>query len=168
MTNKPEAIIIHHEGASNGFRAVNEWHRQRWNSPSSLGYYIGYHYYIDWYKVWQGRKDTEEGMHTLGGWNRKSIGICLRGNFNLTEPRYEQLALLAELIEKKRREWNISISKVYGHGELWPTSCPGKTLKEWIEKYRGDQNLKTIQRQLNYIQALIYELQRSIKKLIRQ
>ena len=45
--NKIEYLIIHNEGADNGFNAVNEWHRQQGFTKSSLGFYVGYQDYME-------------------------------------------------------------------------------------------------------------------------
>jgi hypothetical protein len=128
----PNKIVIHHEGASNGFQAVNEWHKQRWNFKSELGFYIGYHYYIEKDgKVFQGRADTEDGAHTSGH-NQQSIGICLMGNFETEIPTKAQLDALESLVKDKKKQYNIS--KIYGHRQLGNTLCPGKNLFGWVEK----------------------------------
>src|SRR3990167_1677841 len=105
--NIPKYLIIHHEAGNNGFDGVNEYHRQRWDFKSELGYFIGYQYYISKSGfITQGRKDTEEGAHCIGH-NTDSIGICLEGNLNLERPTFSQLISLKNLINRKMTEWNI-------------------------------------------------------------
>ena len=55
--NTPQWVIVHHTGPTaydpkadtshHTFEDVNEYHRQKWDFKSSLGYYIGYHYFIE-------------------------------------------------------------------------------------------------------------------------
>ena len=134
---KPIAVVIHHEAGYTGLQAVNELHRQRFDFKSSLGFYVGYQYYCDTKGVMtQTRSETEEGAHTLGGWNQKSIGICLMGNFETGTPTKPQLDALSELLGEIRLRHGTSLDKIYYHGELWQTLCPGRNLKSWVVSYR--------------------------------
>lgn len=128
---KPSAIILHHELGNQGFQGVNEYHRQLWNFKSSLGYFCGYQYYIDKTgKVWQARKDDEEGAHTIGR-NNDSIAICLQGNLDVERPSLVQLVALKNLILKKMTEWIIKPDQVFSHRTYASyKSCPGKLWKE--------------------------------------
>lgn len=164
----PKELIIHHESASNGFLAVNEWHRtakDKWGdfmyhygNPSELGFWIGYHYYIDKTgKTWQGRNDTEQGAHTKGR-NIGSIGICLEGNLDAEEPTIEQTIALKNLITKKMFEWDILPNAVVGHRFYANKSCPGKNLTEAEIKELFNPDL-------GYIEKMIIKLQQMITAL---
>lgn len=165
---KPEAIVIHHEGASNGFNAVKEYHRKKWNFESSLGYYAGYHYYIglDGF-IYVARKEDEEGAHTLGGWNRKSVGICLRGHLGLQMPTEAQENALQGLVDAVQLRWNIPDEKIYAHKELWPTECPGQYGMELVEKVRETEpELMKLQKQIDVIKEAIERLKVALSKLL--
>jgi hypothetical protein len=138
--NIPLYLIIHHTGgvdtdpladtSEQSFSVVNEYHRQKWNFRSSLGYYIGYHYYIDKSgKVTQGRKDTDEGAHTIG-MNLQSIGCCMAGNFDVTKPTEAQCEALKSLIANKMQEYGISIECVVPHRHFANKTCYGKHLSD--------------------------------------
>ena len=135
----PEYIIIHHSATSRDlttFEAINEYHRQKWNFISSLGYYIGYHYLITGDGQYrQGRADTDEGAHAKG-WNDKSIGICLTGDFMIEKPSDAQLKTLKDLLDTLLKRWNIPKENVKGHREVSQTLCPGDNLMAWIQEYR--------------------------------
>lgn len=109
--NIPKFLIIHHCGGTDlnpladssnqTFEDVNAYHRTAPNVwlgyLSSLGYAIGYHYFIEKNgKVTQGRADTDEGAHCKG-FNTQSIGICLAGNFDATMPSQAQIEALKAL-----------------------------------------------------------------------
>jgi hypothetical protein len=55
--------------------------------------------------------------------NRKSIGICLTGNFDGTRPTPEQFSSLVDLIVSLRttNDWEIGF-----HNEYSLKTCPGK------------------------------------------
>jgi N-acetyl-anhydromuramyl-L-alanine amidase AmpD len=135
----PTYIIVHHSGTPRDkttFESINEYHRQLWNFKSSLGYYIGYHYLIVGSgKLYQGRAENEEGAHARG-WNDKSIGVCLTGDFMTEKPSNEQLKTLKELLDNLCKKWNIKKENIKGHREVWQTLCPGDNLMVWIETYR--------------------------------
>jgi hypothetical protein len=101
--NKPEVTIIHHTavgGDTPQFYAVNRYHKSLGFPRSSLGYYVGYHYMIGKNgNVVQARLHSDIGAHTIG-WNDRSIGICLSGNFNVEQPPQAQLEALRALTEK--------------------------------------------------------------------
>lgn len=133
-------LIVHHTGgtevdpladsSNQSFDIVNEDHRRKWNFKSSLGYYIGYQYFIDKAgKITQGRKDNEEGAHTIGR-NKESIGICIAGNFDLTMPTPEQIKTLKELLIQKKKEYNILPSNIIPHRHFAVKTCYGKNLSE--------------------------------------
>jgi len=168
---KPEKIIVHHSASNNGFEVDNNWHKQRWpNFISLLGYHIGYQWYWDKEKGWiAGRSESEEGAHTLGGWNRKSIGICLQGNYNKELVTAEESLALSVKLDEIRKRWNLPTSAVEYHGELWPTSCCGIFLKKEVVRYRnstGEIQRKELVKKLTMLQSLINELTKVVARLI--
>lgn len=160
----PRAIIIHHS-ASNRDKTtllqLNDWHKLRWpDFKSSLGYHVGYQYFIDGKgTVYQTRKENEVGAHTLGGWNQKSVGICLAGNFENEIPSEAQIKALAGLLEKVKQNWQIPDSQVFWHGEKWATDCCGKNLIEWIKRER--------MKEYSVIELMIAELRKKVAELFR-
>lgn len=145
MKNKPIKIIVHHTGGTDlnpladtsnqTFEIVNDYHKQKWNFISSLGYYIGYHYFLDKTgKITQGRADSDEGAHCIGQ-NFSSLGICMAGNFDVTMPTKEQSEALKSLIGQKMHEYGISIDNIYPHRKFSNKSCFGHNLSDdWLTK----------------------------------
>lgn len=140
--NKPTKLIIHHTGGTNAdpladtshhtFKDVDSYHK-------SLGWGgCGYHYFIEKDgKVTQGRKDSEEGAHTIGQ-NTSSLGICLAGNFDLTLPTQAQEDALRDLLKQKTKEHNIS--QILPHRAFAKKSCYGKKLSDtWASDLVNDQ-----------------------------
>lgn len=136
--NIPEWLIIHHSGATDAnplldtsnqtFEIIDTYHKGLWNFKSSLGHYIGYHYFIDKTgKVTQGRADADEGAHTKG-YNLKSIGICLAGNFDATLPTVAQTEALRDLLRKLSTKYGIPASKVVPHRAFANKTCYGMKL----------------------------------------
>jgi len=140
----PTKIIIHH--SASGFNTtlvdIEIWHKVRFNFKSSLGLWSGYHYIIfpDG-AIKQTRRDNELGAHSIA--NDGKIGICLIGNFEITEPKEGQLNSLLFLLEKIKKEYNIS--EVLGHRDCNKTDCPGKNLYKYT----------TLFTKINWLQRII-------------
>jgi len=140
MINTPKYLIIHHAGGTDAnpladssnfnFSQCNELHKQKFNFKSSLGFYIGYHYYIEKDgKITQGRADSDEGAHTIG-YNNQSLGICLAGNFDATLPTQAQIDALKGLLLKKMSEYGITADKIVPHRKFASKTCFGKKLSD--------------------------------------
>jgi len=138
--NRPAFLVIHHTGGTNNdpladtshhtFEIVDNYHKSLWNFRSSLGHYIGYHYFIEKDgKVTQGRADTDEGAHTRG-MNTRSIGICLAGNFDATKPSKKQEKALAELLTTLAAKYNIPAENVVPHRKYANKTCYGTNLSD--------------------------------------
>lgn len=117
--NKPEYIILHHAEASEcTILDIDTWHKARgW-----IG--IGYQYLVrkDG-SIYEGRPEWAEGAHCIP-YNCNSIGICTEGNYETeTMPEAQREAIIALIKDIRNRH---AIKKVYGHGQVWNTSCPGK------------------------------------------
>jgi hypothetical protein len=146
--NKPNWIVIHHTGGTAGdiladtshhtFEIVNNWHKQLWNFKSSIGFYIGYHYFIDKLGgLSQGRDDLEEGAHCIG-LNTQSIGICLAGNFDRfkqmenSQPTEAQKETLRKLLKILMDRYKIPAKRIAPHRYFANKTCYGRNLpKDW-------------------------------------
>jgi N-acetyl-anhydromuramyl-L-alanine amidase AmpD len=172
--NLPEYIIVHHTGgtaadpladtSNHTFAIVNNYHRGLWNFRSKLGHYIGYHYFIDKTgKLTQGRADDEEGAH-VRGFNRKSIGICLAGNFDATSPTKEQEQTLRLLLNRLSKRYDISKSAVIPHRKFANKTCYGRRLSDdWAaELMQKDQRSSLTE---YTIMELINELKRRLREM---
>lgn len=132
----PQKIIIHHGGGFLGFSAVNDYHRELWGFKSSLGFYIGYGYFIDRGGiVYQGRADNETQAHTKG-MNKLSIGICLMGNGEQQDFTTNQYDSLYSLVGRLRKKYDIPKSEIWGHRNFSQTACPSDKLYSWILDYK--------------------------------
>ena len=136
MEIKPQRIVWHHSAdVSSGYQLqkINTYHKQRQFPISSLGYYVGYHYLIEFDgTVIQTRKDTEIGAHDTGE-NLNSIGICLAGDFTKKLPTTEQEIAAAKLIKDIRERWRIPVTRIEPHRWDDDTKCPGDLLPDnWL------------------------------------
>lgn len=139
--NIPQNIIVHHslvDSEKDQLDGINNGHKRQNFPKSSLGYYVGYHYLINWKgKVTQTRDDRESGAHTSQSlMNFRSIGICLEGNFDKREPSVEQCKALYNLIHLLCKRYGIDSSKIYPHRHFAKyKSCWGANLPNDIYGY---------------------------------
>lgn len=138
MLNTPEFLIVHHTGAPNSnplLDTSNQTYEIVDNYHKSLGWEgFGYHYFIDKGGALKaGRAENYHGAHTLG-YNQKSIGICLAGNFDATLPTKEQTNTLAVLLTELRKKYLIPRENVVPHRHFANKSCYGKNLPDtWAQ-----------------------------------
>ena len=133
--NNVKYLCLHHSGISNQvnsnqLKAINKYHKSLWNFKSSLGYYIGYHYFINRKgKTTHTRADTDIGTHCYQQkMNYISLGICLQGNFDIEKPEPEQIFALRDLLLKLVRQNSLNKNKIVFHNQYSNTACPGKNM----------------------------------------
>ncbi len=144
--NHIQYVIVHHSATPVKGRdypalwwasAFHRYTQRRYNAPCP------YHLIIapDG-SVARGRYEKTPGRHA-SGFNRKSLGICLVGNFDIETPTKEQIASLQVLILDIMAGFGIVADSILGHfeaniitfGEPRKT-CPGKNLN--MSKLRQD------------------------------
>jgi len=171
MENKPTHLILHHSSVGtnrNQLTPINRYHRILRFPLSERGWHIGYHYIIEKDgRVIQTRNDGERGAHTLG-WNDRSIGICLAGDFNRYVPTKEQLVSLRGLIKTYNLPWKFHKEAQKGR------TCAGYYLtRDLIESTPEPESLseiekrENIQKQITALQALIERLQKVVNSFTR-
>jgi LysM repeat protein len=113
-------------------RAIENHHRntRKWAC-------IGYHYIIGRDgTIYEGRPVKYQGAHARSN-NPNNVGISLIGDFNKSMPAKSQITSLEAILAKLRIKYKVPASRVFGHGHLGQTHCPGKHLKNWLEVYRS-------------------------------
>lgn len=155
--NKPTVFILHHSASPATIKVgdIDRWHRARWpNFVSRRGYRVGYHYVIeaDGTTI-QTRDHNEEGAHTIG-MNRSSIGVCIVGNFNLTDPTTAQLTAWYKLHKELKKEFGDL--PVRPHRFYAKTDCFGTRLAD--DYFTINNKQKDIKDTLNQIKVLLMQL----------
>lgn len=128
--HKPTHIMIHHSLTEDS--STLSWGIIRKNHKLLGWDNIGYHYGVEFvrgsYEILIGRFVGEEGAHCpQEGMNRKAIGICLIGDFDVIKPSQEQLAVARKLVRQLMQVWDIPRENVVAHRDYNHTkTCPGK------------------------------------------
>ncbi|MCR5834754.1 MAG: peptidoglycan recognition protein family protein [Selenomonadaceae bacterium] len=131
-----ERIVIHHAGLDKDYsaHAIHKFHRdvRGWSG-------IGYHYVIrkDG-TIEQGRPSQAVGAHAANH-NYNSIGICVTGNFNVSNPKTAQIDSLKMLTAWLCQKYNLNPmgnGVIVGHKNLNKTTCPGSNLYPRIEEVK--------------------------------
>jgi len=162
--NTKEYLIIHHTGGTNAnpladtshhtFEIVKNYHL-------SLGWEdIGYNWFIDKTgKVTKGRSEEKQGAHTIG-YNERSLGVCLAGNFDATLPTQEQINALKTLLSSLRTKYNIPLDKIVPHRKFANKTCYGNKLPDtWA------RSLVDVLTPKQLVQQRLTELQKAIDAL---
>ena len=132
-------IVIHHsltkDGIVNDWEAIRKYHIKT-NGWRDIGYHFGVELYGGEYVLRYGRPVPFKGAHVGdGGFNDRSIGVCVVGNFDLETVPPDQWKLATKLVAYLRKSLGIPKNLVVGHGEAQALvgihvssrkSCPGK------------------------------------------
>jgi len=83
---------------------------------------------------------TGRGFHVIGahapGYNDKSVGICLIGDWQTTSPPQNMIDALEQLIAFGVQQGNIAPDyELMGHRQVRDTACPGNALFDQIIKF---------------------------------
>lgn len=135
-----ERIIIHHSALplTDGPVEIQRLHMEERGFAD-----IGYQYLIDEAgRLFEGRPLNVRGAHTAGS-NTGSVGICLLGNFEETQPTAAQLNSLHALIKALLLNFK-NITSLAGHKDFNPdtTLCPGQHLYALLAEIAGQHGLR--------------------------
>lgn len=144
-----QRITVHHSGDGKPFVAtsvvetirhlqmVRQAHLQRGMID------IAYHFAVDRAgRVWQLRSLRYEGQHVRPSkdrrifWNEHNIGIVVLGDFDLQMPTQAQVDRLMAFVHLVRGKYALAVDRVYVHGELVQTDCPGRHLGPAVKAAR--------------------------------
>lgn len=119
-------VVVHHSATREGSpEAFARYHVETNGWPG-----IGYHYVIarDG-TVYKTNKASTVSYHA-SGYNARSIGVCLVGNFDQERPPAEQMEALVELVRGLMAAFAVPVERVIGHREVPGTrkSCPGRNV----------------------------------------
>lgn len=143
-----EYIVIHHsltkDGKTKDWDAIRKYHMGA-NGWSDIGYHYGVESVDGIIRVIPGRSETTVGAHVGdGGFNSKSLGICVVGNYDLEVPPAKNLEVALNLVQGLMKKYGVPPSKVIGHREAQKMagvpldgrkSCPGKLFD--MDAFRG-------------------------------
>lgn len=133
MENRPDKIVVHHDGVSRvgpSFDIINKFHEGRDFPLSTLGFHVGYHYWIERDgSLIQARAEGDEGAHTVGQ-NFSSIGIGLAGNFDEELPTPAQRTTLAALLSRLCGKYGINADHIFPHRRFATKTCYGRKLND--------------------------------------
>lgn len=126
-------LVIHcsDSGPNTTVEDIRKWHTDP--PPKGRGWKdIGYHYviYPDG-SIHKGRDENEIGAHCEGD-NLFSVGICLIGRTEFTQPQFDSLfALVVDL----RERFGFSNASIFGHrdrpsGKRQGKTCPNFNVRE--------------------------------------
>ena len=131
----PEFVILHHsltkDGITVSWGAIRDWHTGiHPDSPldyDDIGYQFGIELINKAYEILVGRMMDQHGAHCYQeGMNKRSIGICFVGNFDIKPPNQEMWDKGLNLVRSLMRVFNIPEENIRGHRDYATyKTCPG-------------------------------------------
>lgn len=122
--SRTDLIVVHHT-ASGPDITVEDIHQMHLaNGWAGIGYHLVI--YADG-SVHQGRPLEMVGAHCQG-YNSRSIGVNLTGNFEIDQPTEQQIEALTTLLSDLMQAYSVPPECVTGHNAWNATACPGANL----------------------------------------
>lgn len=138
-------IVLHHTAVSRGVQplqlnAVNNYHKQKWNSKSELDYYVGYNFFCEpTGKRTQTRKIGEETIAQIGNncdvpERCGMVSYCMAGSFDIEKPTQQQINDFVEFYREIKQLYPDVIVKQ--HKDVHPgrtCAClPNDEVQGWL------------------------------------
>jgi len=180
-------LCLHHSAVkatkTPQLHAVNRYHKDKWGMKSSLGWYVGYNYFIDVDgTLTQTRSWSEETVAQVGHncdtpERCDTISVCMAGNFNINyvghmfnggEGQTEAFERLITAIKKQYPK-----IKVVGHRDLQKgRTCPGANIekeefKDWNKLPLNDKEDEEKEKKIKELQTAIDSLRGLLARLIK-
>lgn len=132
-------ITLHHSGSAEPLRPGDDPVEklrglQAWGQADKNWWDVPYHFLIDLEgNIYEGRD-----YHYMGETNttynpRGHFLISVLGNYDLQEPTPMQIEAITDLMAWAVAEFNVPLDRIYGHGDLTDTSCPGEHLRKYLD-----------------------------------
>ena len=132
LSSEVKYAVLHHSQVRASFRPrqlymVNDYHKKKFGSKSSLGWWVGYNWFCDVDGTLTQTRLVGERTAAQQRHNLDSDSICLAGDFNIDLPTEAQIKVL-------RRWIAVRTHLLFRfHRDLALRTCPGKNItKEWI------------------------------------
>ena len=126
----PTHIIMHHsltaDSGTVSWQAIRRYHTQ------TLGWDdVGYHFCVELvnkeFEIMLGRMPHVMGAHCKdGGMNRKALGVCFVGNFDMAPPSICQWISGVKLCASICEVLSMDVSHVRAHRDYANKTCPGR------------------------------------------
>ena len=128
-------IVIHHSVTPRDLQleqqisSFDRTHKARLHPVANkYGLHIAYHYVISGDGNYKKTRGLDEIGYHAGNWavNKKSIGICLCGNFDIEKPSEEQIATLNRILKELCETYKLREKDIIFHRDVVSyKSCPG-------------------------------------------
>ncbi len=140
----PLYVIVHHSATRDSgtvsWGAIRRYHTDV-NEWRDIGYHAGVELTeaggVQSFETLVGRPWDMNGAHCKhDGMNRKALGVCLVGDFDVTDVPDEQINRAVDLVALWCRMFQIPVVNVHGHRDHHPgKTCPGKRFD--MDDFRG-------------------------------
>lgn len=119
-------VVVHHTANANPHWGIKECHA--WHKDGMGWSGCGYNYLVEQNgAAYYGRADEDfdfVGSH-VAGWNSRSVGVCLAGNYDSQTPTEANLDVVARVVAMLLHRYGLTASAIRYHSDLAEKSCPG-------------------------------------------
>ena len=119
--SRTDLIVVHHTASAPSITVEGIHAMHLSNGWAGIGYHFVV--YPDG-SVHQGRPVEMLGAHCQG-FNNRSIGVNLTGNFEIDHPTEQQVEALTVLLSDLMHDYSVPPEQVTGHNAWNATACPG-------------------------------------------
>ena len=141
-------VVVHHSASPNAsVKGMDYYHRVERHMENGLAYHfvIGNGHSMKDGEIAIGRRWTAQldGGHLASeALNRKAIGICMVGNFDVERPTRRQMESLRSLVEFLLARCHLRAESVKTHQQINPiyTRCPGHNFptKSFLQELKAE------------------------------
>ena len=134
-----DMITLHHSGSAEPLRPSDDPIEklrglQSWGQSARNWWDVPYHFLLDLDgTIYEGRDYRYMGETNTAYDPRGHLLISVIGNYNRQEPTEAQIEAITALMVWAAAEFDVPPERIYGHGDLAETSCPGTHLRKYLD-----------------------------------
>jgi len=139
VPHRIHTITLHHSGSPQPLRpeedpVVKLRGLQSWGQSDRNWWDVPYHFLIDLQgRIYEGRDYRYMGETNTRYDPSGHLLISVLGNYDLQQPTPAQIEAITKLMTWGAAEFGVPTSRIYGHGDMTETSCPGRYLKPYLD-----------------------------------
>ncbi|HUH12231.1 MAG TPA: N-acetylmuramoyl-L-alanine amidase [Longimicrobiales bacterium] len=134
-----EMITLHHSGSAEPLRPEDDPIEklralQSWGQSARNWWDVPYHFLLDLDgTIYEGRDYRYMGETNTAYDPRGHLLISVIGNYSRQEPTPAQIEAITALMVWAAAAFDVPPERIYGHGDLADTSCPGTHLRRYLD-----------------------------------
>jgi hypothetical protein len=138
VPHRIQTITLHHSGDAQPLRPQDDVVAklrglQSWGQAERNWWDVPYHFLIDLEgKIYEGRDYRYMGETNTSYDPTGHFLITVIGNYEIQQPTPAQIRAITDMMTWAASEFGVSPDRIYGHGDLAQTDCPGRYLRTYL------------------------------------